>query len=200
LAIANAQELSPIGITPGDIEQKTTEISTSWDYLSKEWPKILKQNAVVGFFDKVLTQISFVFKIITGEPYSLSLTFFITLIVWFVFFYMFGSIIIGYSSFKPAIGWIISLLLNIVFGQVGAFRKQADFLMWLALGDKAWYVSLIIFIVEAGILMLIIMIGTKWRKSLQAGRKKFKLLEEEMEIQTGAAAGKALTRAVSKAE
>ena len=51
-----------------------------WDYLGREWKEILLKRKFVSAIDGFFTKISILFKILFGEPYSLSLPLFFVIV------------------------------------------------------------------------------------------------------------------------
>jgi len=204
LLIVNAQEPSPGlpptsgDITPEKIEETQQRATSSWDYLSKEWKTILLKNRVIGFIDSILTKISFVFRILFGINYSLSLTLFIAIVIWIVFFIIFGSIIANFSSFSPWIARAIALILNVVLAQLGAFRKQAEFIIWLAFEDKSWWVSLIISIVIFAAIVLVIAMISRVGKAMKMRAHIEKVAMEETKLEGLVKAGEPISKALEK--
>lgn len=206
ISIASAQETPglpeiPGNVTPEQIAQAQQKATTTWDYLSKEWQTILLKNKYIGFVDSILTKISFVFKILVGMDYSFSLTLFIAVVFWIFFFIVIGkmsSIFQSFSSFSPWVSRVIPLLLNIIFAQIGAFAKLAEFVIWFAFKDKAWWVSLIISILICGAIVLIVAVVSRFAKSMAAKRHKEKVELEETKLEGLVKAGKPIGKALEK--
>lgn len=200
-AIVLAQEsLEKIGQIPQQIEEKKQQISSQWEYLGKEWKNILLKNKLVSAIDSFFTKISIVFTILFGQPYSLSLFLFVIIVIWFVFLYNFIIFFKYYSSFSEPVSYILALLLTIIIAQLKTFEKITNGLFWLAFGEKPWFFSVLIWLIIITVIVLITYINQKFGKEIKMMKKAQKELEEKLEIEKGAAAGKALTKAVEEAK
>jgi len=69
-----------------------------WDYLGKEWPKLMLRNDVVLKLDGFFSKFSLVFSILFGAPYSMSLVLFFIVFLWLFFFSSIMKIIIAMSQ------------------------------------------------------------------------------------------------------
>jgi hypothetical protein len=201
ITLTYAQESPPLpyGINPDEIENTKTNVESKWDYLSKEWKTVLLKNKYISAVDSFLQKISYIFVILFGQPYSLSLTLLLVIIFWLCFFFVFSVIFKNYSSFSPPIAYIISLILVVIAAQLKLWEKQATFFLWLIFGDKPWWFSVIIIILLAAIFFLLFTYIKKFGKQISANRKKMKELEARLKMEVGAKSGEALTKAVSKA-
>src|SRR3989338_6576000 len=88
LHAAKAQENIPglpSGLSPEEVEKTQENIEGKWDYLAREWKNILLKNKFVSAIDGFFTKISFVFRILFGMDYSMSLVLLIAIILWFYF-------------------------------------------------------------------------------------------------------------------
>ncbi len=112
-----------------DTKSKIEDIqNTKWDYLGKEWKAIFLKNKIIFGIDSFLTKISIIFKILIYEPYSLSLRFFIILILWlFVFFNL--SRLLGESFFEGGVSYIVGFVITIILAYFGAFKLFYSFLV-----------------------------------------------------------------------
>ncbi|MEK6820509.1 MAG: hypothetical protein AABX71_02240, partial [Nanoarchaeota archaeon] len=147
MTITLAQETPPgmpSILNPGEAEKKIEEAKnkteTTWDYLSKEWKKMLLGNKFVSALDSFFTKISSIFLILFGEGYALSLTLFIIIILWIYFFLKFAEILRDFSAFSSGTSWLISLGIVAIMAQTKILRKIVEFFMWLILAKEAvWW-------------------------------------------------------------
>ena len=189
----------PSALQPGNVEktaasaEKTVQTAqTKWDYLSQEWKKILLENKYTSALNSFFTKISFVFVFLFGQPYSLSLTLLFIIIFWFYFFLMFGGIFKNYSSFSPAISYVLAFALSVVASQQKIFEKLASFFIWLIFKDKPWWLSLIFGIGILLCLIVIFIIIKVFGKSVEEARKKKKKEEAEEHMENITKFGKKL--------
>lgn len=115
-----------------------------WDYLGKEWSKILLKTKAVAFINGFFTKISFVFVVFFGEPYSFSLSLLFIILLWVYFFFKFREIFKCTSMFSPWVSNIVALGLTMVLAQITVIRKIIEFFGRLVFSaDVAWIRGLI---------------------------------------------------------
>ncbi len=119
----------------GDVKEQLEE--GKWDYLGKEWKKILLKNKFVSSIDSFLTKISIVFVVLFGEAYSLSLTLLLVIVLWFYFFFKFSEIFTDYASFSSSTAIVIGVALTIILAQLQILRKIIEFFGWLIFTQEA---------------------------------------------------------------
>ena len=129
----------------GAIEDIDEIIETKWDYLGQEWQSIFLKNKVVSFLDNFFQKISLVFEILFGQPYSLSLTLFFIILLWFFFFLKFGEVLTDYSIFSSGISLLIGLGATIILAQSNLFFKIVQFFGWLIFSQQTVWVRWVIF-------------------------------------------------------
>ena len=110
-----------------DLEQKKETIEeygekAKWDYLSQEWKKILLKNEIVIFFDTLFTKISFVFKILFGMDYSLSLVLLGVIFLWLVVFLDVGNVVKSSGFLNEILAYPLSAILAILLAQLHIFE------------------------------------------------------------------------------
>jgi len=153
-------------------------VETKWDYLSKEWKKILLENNFVSGFDSFFTKISIVFRIIFGQPYSLSLTLLVIIILWFYFFFKLGEIVSSFTSFSNSTSWVIALTLTLILAQLQILKAITEFFGWLIISqDSTWWRVLIIWIIFIGMILIYYLSS----KAATATKKQKEELEKEQE-------------------
>ncbi len=146
-----------------------------WDYLGKEWKEILLKIKSVSAIDTFLTKISIVFVILFGEPYSLSLTLLLIIILWGYFFFKFSEILSDYSIFSSSIAMIIGAAFTIILAQLQILRKIVEFFKWLVFTQEAniWRFLIIlgIFLAMIGIYYLSSYLGDSFKKNKEEMEK-----------------------------
>ena len=169
-----------------DIEEKKKNIEesvekikeTKWDYLGEKWKNLLLKNSFVSFVDNFFQKINFVFVVLFSENYSLSLTLFFIIILWFYFFFKLSEILTDYSAFSQGIATAIGFGIVIIFAQLKVLRSVVEFFGWLVFSQKVWWVQLIIFVIIVFILFFLYKLSSQIGKSFKEYGEKSK---EEME-------------------
>ena len=150
-----------------DIKEKLEE--GKWDYLGKEWKEILLKSKFVSVIDSFFTKISFVFKFLFGEAYSLSLTLLLVIILWFYFFFKFSEVFTDYSSFSSSTAMVLGFAFTIILSQFQVLRKIIEFFGWLVFSQEAniwrFLIMLGIFLAMIGLYYLSSYLGDSFKKS-----------------------------------
>lgn len=163
-----------------DIKEKLEE--GKWDYLGKEWKEILLKNKFVSAIDGFFTKISFVFRFLFGEAYTLSLTLLLVIILWFYFFFKFSEIFTDYSSFSSTTAMVIGAAFTIILAQIQILRKIIEFFGWLVFSQEAniwrFFIMLGIFLAMIGIYYLSSYLGDSFKKSKEEREKRKEKMEK----------------------
>ena len=141
--------VSLVSATPdlGQLEEGKEQIETlteqdywneKWDYLGQEWKKIFLKNPVISALDSFFTNISIVFRILFGVPYSMSLVLLGVIFLWVVIAFDAGRIISAYNLLKGWMAYVGWALLAIVLAQVKVFEYIILFLGRLAFAPSHW--------------------------------------------------------------
>ncbi len=148
---------------------------TTWQYLSRKWKEILLKNKVVsgidGFFSK--KGVSLVFRIIFGEPYSLSFKLFVIIIIWFWFLFIFLKL----RKLLPLSGWIcllIAFALVVVFAQIHIISELSKAILWIIFAKKAWWWNLIMATLAIVALLFIYYFSVMISQASEKAKKKAK--------------------------
>jgi len=145
-----------------------------WDYLSNEWNKILKKNPIVSGLDAVFTKTNIVFRILFGQDYSLSLTLFFVIFLWFYFLFGIKQIFTKAATFNPNVSLIISAGLSIILAQLQILRKIVDITGWFILSKTAGWWRFIAFVIVCGIFMVIFYINSVFADTLKKSKEEAK--------------------------
>ena len=89
-----------------------------WQYLGGEWRKTLLNNALIAALDNALNRLDFVFFIVTGEEYSLSMAFLFTLVIWASFFVIIAYIFKLYTPFSEYVTWIVAFCFSVIISHL----------------------------------------------------------------------------------
>ncbi len=92
-----------------------------WDYLSEQWKELLLKSKVISSVDSFFKKINFIFFLLLGRNYELSLTLFFSLILWIFFFISIGKIMYTFSAFSPKVSYIIAFLFAVILGHVKVY-------------------------------------------------------------------------------
>jgi len=190
---SQAENSTIFGISP-DSGVKLTE---KWEYLGKEWKNILMGNSIIRGIDSFFQKISIVFSVLFGIEYSLSLALFLTIILWLYVFFMLTGVLGNIISSKW-VSLLISLGFVILLAQIKSFQIPVNFLIGLFFGENPWWMKLIIGLIIFAILAVVFILIKNFGKQLAANKKKVKEEKNRLKLQTGARAGEALSKAVSK--
>ncbi len=161
-----------------NIENTKANIETKWDYLGKEWKNILLKNKFVSGLDGFCKKISVVFEVLVAEPYTLSVTFLVVVLLWLYLFLKFAEIVRDYFTVQSGVSYLIGLVFTLVLAHIGFIRKITEFLGWIAFKPEAWWARWIIIIILAFILFLIYKVSSLLGKSY---KKDVEQLEKEQE-------------------
>jgi len=190
---SQAENSTIFGISP-DSGVKLTE---KWEYLGKEWKNILMGNSIIRGIDSFFQKISIVFSVLFGIEYSLSLALFLTTILWLYVFFMLTGVLGNIISSKW-VSLLISLGFVILLAQIKSFQIPVNFLIGLFFGENPWWMKLIIELIIFAILAVVFILIKNFGKQLAANKKKVKEEKNRLKLQTGARAGEALSKAVSR--
>ncbi|MBU1136496.1 MAG: hypothetical protein KJ559_03235 [Nanoarchaeota archaeon] len=170
----------PEGV-PSDLAGVQEIAKTKWDYLGKEWQKILLKNPVVSKIDSALAKVSFVFVILFGMPYSLSLTLLVIIILWFFFFFKFAEIFKNFSAFSESASWVISLALVIFMAQTKVLQKITEWLGWLVFAKKEWWWNLSMIILLVFLFILFYKLSSAYAKKIKEQKEEIEKQQEKMD-------------------
>ncbi|MFH1431003.1 MAG: hypothetical protein ABIG37_00860 [Nanoarchaeota archaeon] len=147
----------------------------------------LKNNAMVVFIDGFFKKINFVFRILFGIDYSLSASFFLVVIFWFIVFILLITTIEGFSTFGDSTSFGIALAINIILAQTKIFYG----IVWLIGNIIDWIFnqSLIFKIIFSLVLIIVFIIlfmfykklMIKYRDEREEMKEKLKEAKEEIE-------------------
>lgn len=139
--------------------QDTQYWEEKWDYLGNEWKNIFLKNQYVAAFDSFFTEISIVFQIVFGIPYSLSFLFLGVLILWiFIYFNLLKIMSVlefstGSNSFSLSggISYLGSALICVIFAQFQVFEGIVKLLGRLVVSPEyVWTRLIVLFVIFLG--------------------------------------------------
>ena len=116
-----------------------------WDYLGKEWKNIFMKNKIIAFFDNFFTKISFIFQILFGAPYSMSLVFFGIIFLWLVVFIEVGRIFNVYEKTQGFIAYLISTIVAVFLAQLKLFESLVLLIGQFIFSFESTFIRVILF-------------------------------------------------------
>lgn len=187
--ISAPEEVPGLPDTPGsdtiqDIAQDPDAfkegIETKWEYLGKEWRTILLKNKVVSGIDNFLTKISIVFKILFGQPYSLSVALFFVIVLWVIVAKGATGIVKAIFSFMNP--WLIRLsgvLIAIALAQSGALAAFIDFIGALIFKQENKWLRAGLILVGLFMLFIVYQVEVIIANAIKESKKEQKQKEAE---------------------
>ena len=174
-----------------DIKDKLSDEDARSEYLKSEWYKILQRNTFFNSIFNLLNKISpytspFFGTLLKITPslswvFILSLTLFVTFIIYFYRIFHF-------SFFSGGVSFLMAILFVIILGVFGMIKSFAEFIVGIAnLWDLLWMKLLFVLIVFIGFIFANIYSKAveEFFKDMKERREKIK--EELEEIETVAA-------------
>ncbi|MBI2449730.1 hypothetical protein HYV49_05535 [Candidatus Pacearchaeota archaeon] len=146
---------------PTDVGEVKNKSKEKWDYLSSEWQRILLKNERVAKFDSFMKKVDDkkIFYYLMGESYTLTLSFFILLLMWVFFGSRFGELVSSYFNFKEwerALVWIGSgIAFSIAMSLSGIYKLIIYLPRSQYLKDVAWWVAILIWVVFIIIIVIL---------------------------------------------
>ncbi len=182
---------SPDSVPTSELEQTKEKIDNATktieelreeerqEYLLNQTRDMLLKNPVVKTLDSFFTKISIVFRVLFGEPYSLSLTLFI-LIIFYIWFTILMSELLGAFGFLPKkTSFWLALGFSIILAQLSFFRFIVDFSLALVFARETWIARIIIIFGVIFVLVLFGMIQKQFAKYLEQKKEEKQKAETE---------------------
>jgi hypothetical protein len=159
---------NPDNLNPDIIKDKAT---VKWDYLQKEWKTILLSNPVFAKIDGVFTKVSFLFVLLFGEPYSISLILLLVIILWLVFAFLIKNILKSTIDFNLFVDYAIGFGVAIIFAQIGLFRVLVNSFLTLVFAQNLWFGRLMISLVFTGVILGLFYLQNLFKKYMKEIKK-----------------------------
>jgi hypothetical protein len=191
--VLNVQGADSFGLNPEQIENTTTKITASWDYLSKEWKTILLGNSFVKGADSFFQSINIVFLVLFNTDYSMSLKLLLIVALWIVLIIISYNLLKNFLSLSSIISLGISLAIVISIAHFNWINDLIDIFMWFFFAQKTWWTKLIIgaaiAIIITTIFVLIKKFGKRFKERMQRDRDEV----NRSKLEAGAIASEGLT-------
>lgn len=159
----------------GQKVERLTKEGFKWQELRKRWQEILKKNKYVAFIDGIFQKGNIVFVVLFGRDYSLSLTLFFLIILWFYFLSQFNKIFSTFSTFSSSTSFVIALGMTIILAQIKFFDWFSQLIfkfLFYREEEWGWLWTVIIFV-------CIILIGMFFGAFLSSLRSVVKKMRDE---------------------
>lgn len=134
-----------------------------WDFLAQEWKESLLNKPVIARIDNSLKKISWLFSILFGQPYELSVSLFLSILFWIVgVAYLYGLVSMV-SPFQNKTSFIIGLGFNIALAQLNVFSWIGENLFKVIFFSEKWYWRVIAFLIVLLIWLFALAFYRYWR-------------------------------------
>ncbi|MBM3232944.1 hypothetical protein FJZ18_02130 [Candidatus Pacearchaeota archaeon] len=173
-----------IGFNPEDTPTNPQDIRDK--YLPQEWSEILSKNKFIGPVHNTFVANPLIFRIVFGDPYSLSLVFLIIIILWVFIGVKSGQLFEASGILKGAPSIIAGFVFSILLAQTTIIRNISKITLDLVFKAENWALQLIIallFFVVLFIISYIMSISEKALKERRKAKKEQKLDEKTEEIE-----------------
>jgi hypothetical protein len=124
-------------------------------FLVQQYRKIIFDNKITGPINKFLennAQSIVLFKILFGEPYKLTPSFYFVLFLWIFTAFWIKKVVKGKNPKSPF--RFLGFLLAVILAQVNVYRNLTNLIFNFILGKESWWAQMLI---EFGILAVIIL-------------------------------------------
>jgi len=162
-----------------NISEKLTDEEARTEYLKQKWQEIFLKNSVISSMDSFFTDISLVFRILFGQPYSFSLTLFLIVILWAIVALKAAEIIRSSINLSEGLSYLAGIAAAVVLAQIQVLRIFVAFLMRFAFSQEAAWARTIAIVFIVAIFIFIYYFGGVLSAYLKQRRKNLK--EEETE-------------------
>ena len=153
----------------------------SWpDYLAQEWKAILLKSPIISFLNSFFNQISIVFQVLFGVPYSLSLILFFIIIIWVYVMFNIAGLVEAGGLFPGAYSYIAGFLVSIILAQFAVYEKVILFLGNLIFSPANMWVRTLIFAIVVFAFVLIEIGDRKLAEFLKSKRANEAQHKEEL--------------------
>ncbi len=137
-----------------DMESKIEKAKEKWEYLGREWQKILLKNKFINFLDKIGKKLSPLASILLGQPYSLTLSFLLVALLWLIIAVGIGRIFTYAFSLPKWAGIPIGFALSTLLAQLNLYAGLVSLFGALVLLYELWWARLVITIILLAVLFV----------------------------------------------
>lgn len=93
-----------------------------WTYLGEKWKEIFLRSKFIAGLDSFFRNINPVFIILFGQSYDLSLSFYVSVVMWVVFLYVFTEMLMAFAPFKNITSFVVGVGITIAVAQIGLIQ------------------------------------------------------------------------------
>jgi hypothetical protein len=181
------------------VSAEGVNITADWKTWGADVKNNLLANPIIQGIDSFFQQITGVFSVLFGMPYSLSLALLLIIALW-IYFLLIINNALQMSLFSKWVSLLISFGVVIIMAQVKIFETIVNLVIQLFFGENEWYVKVILGLIIVVALVFIFMLLKQFAKQRAENRKKKKDEENRLKLETGAKVGEELSKAVTKNE
>ncbi|MEK6825904.1 MAG: hypothetical protein AABY00_03900, partial [Nanoarchaeota archaeon] len=157
-----------IGFNPEDLPTSPQEFKDK--YLSEEWSELVSKNKYLGPIHNTFLKNQAIFKILFGDPYALSLTFLIILILWIFISVKAGQLIQASGILDGITATLAGFIFSILLAQTTLLRTLAKLSLDIITSSANWWIRLIVAIFIIVMLFIVSYLVSLIRKSLKDNR------------------------------
>jgi hypothetical protein len=165
----------------GQKVDRMTKEDVKWEYLSERWKELLLKNKYVAFADGVFRKGNFIFVVLFGRNYELSLTLLFVIFIWVYFWSQFDKILSGFSTFSRSTCLVLSFGMAVILAQARFFDLISQLLFKLIFyreGAWGWLWSV-------GTILAIVLVSMVFSRFFLALKEISKKHSEELEKMEG---------------
>lgn len=108
-------------------ETIASDDADSQDYLAAEWKRILLTNPTLNSIYQFFQKISLFFRVVFGDPFTLSLAFLFSIILWFFFTHRLIDIVrVLPFKFNTLMVWALAVMFSIILANLHIYRFIAE--------------------------------------------------------------------------
>ncbi|MCA9485664.1 MAG: hypothetical protein KC506_02370 [Nanoarchaeota archaeon] len=161
-----------------ETRQETVE-QERWKYLSEQWKELLLKNKFVSVIDGFFRKINFVFVVLFGQSYDLSITLFFVFLLWIFFAFNFWKALRDFSPLSSNVALAAGIGLTIILAQFGMLRWIAEFFVGFifAGGTLVRWIKFIAFALGLFFVTALLSIAERYKR---AQRKLIREKEQEV--------------------
>jgi len=184
-------DVNQIPATPEQIKEEITNY-----YLKQEWGKIITNKPIIGPIHNFLTAHPLPFQILFAEPYTLSPTLLIVIVLWLFFALKSAKIIESSGIINKNFAIPIGFGIAIILAQIHLLRLIVNSTYLLIFSREAWWERLILIFVALGLFGTLYYLSDYFSKYLEEAKKA----KELGEMKKGIKESKAFIKGVEEGE
>jgi hypothetical protein len=154
-----------------------------WEFLGSRWKETLLRNPAISFFDSLFTQLSFVFLVIFGVPYSLSLMLLAVMTLWVLVFIFAADLIKGWGVIGEGVWpYVGGIVVAIALALAKVYENLIILVTRLVLSPEYWLTRVFMFMVVflcfmAFVFVKVLLMRFMIRRKAVLGKKKLEIAQ-----------------------